>query len=162
MGHTLIENRNGLVAAAEATEAGNAAERQVAVRMVDRAVKPLPERSGEEKMTLGADTIYQEETFIEDLRQRAIAPHIREYTRGENNMAKNSLTETERADERRTISQKKRKLVEKVFGWAKVDSILRQVKVRGLARVDWFYRFAMAAYNLMRLRRLIPIQAPAC
>jgi transposase len=162
MGHTLIENRNGLAVAAEATEAGNAAERQAAVRMVDRAVKPPQERAPDEKMTLGADTLYQEETFIEDLRKRAIAPHVSEYTQGVNNMAKNSLTEAERADERRTISQKKRKLVEKVFGWAKVDSVLRQVKVRGLARVDWFYRFAMAAYNLMRLRRLIPIEALVC
>ena len=77
------------------------------------------------------------------------------------NLAKNNLTEAERGDERRSISQRKRKLVEKVFGWAKVDSVLRQVKVRGLKRVDWFYRFAMAAYNFMRLRRLIPIQPAA-
>ena len=67
----------------------------------------------------------------------------------------------ERGDERRSISQRKRKLVEKVFGWAKGDSVLRQVKVRGLKRVDWFYRFAMAAYNIMRLRRRIPIQPAA-
>jgi hypothetical protein len=60
-----------------------------------------------------------------------------------------------------TISQKKRKLIEKVFGWAKLDSVLRQVKVRGLKRVDWFYRLTMAAYNLMRMRRLIPIQPAA-
>jgi hypothetical protein len=53
-------------------------------------------------------------------------------------------------------------LIEKVFGWAKLDSVLRQVKVRGLKRVDWFYRLTMAAYNLMRLRRLIPIEALAC
>ena len=161
LGHTLIENRNGLVVAAEATEAGNAAEREAAVRMIDRAVKPKEDRATGKAMTLGADTLYQEEKFIEDLRQREIAPHVSEYTQGVNNLAKNSLTEAERADERRTISQKKRKLVEKVFGWAKVDSVLKQVKVRGLKRVDWFYRFAMAAYNIVRLRRLIPIQIAA-
>jgi hypothetical protein len=66
-----------------------------------------------------------------------------------------------KADPRRAISQKKRKLVEKVFGWAKLDSVLRQVKVRGLKRVDWFYRLTMAAYNLLRIRRLIPIEAAA-
>ncbi len=161
MGHTLIENRNGLAVAAEATEAGNASEREAAVRMLDRAVKPKAERLVDEAMTLGTDTLYQQQKFIGDLRQRGIAPHVSEYTQGVNNMAKNSLTEAERADTRRTISQKKRKLVEKVFGWAKLDSVLRQVKVRGLARVDWFYRFAMAAYNLMRLRRLIPIEPAA-
>ena len=71
------------------------------------------------------------------------------------------MSEAERADQRRAISQKKRKLIEKVFGWAKLDSVLRQVKVRGLKRVDWFYRLTMAAYNLMRMRRLIPIQPAA-
>jgi transposase len=162
MGHTVIENRNGLAVAAEATEAGNAAERQAAVRMLDRTVAPQQERKPELEVTLGADTLYQEAKFIDDLRRRGIAPHVSEYTQGANNMAKNSLTEAERADQRRTISQKKRRLVEKVFGWAKLDSLLRQVKVRGVTRVDWFYRLAMSAYNLMRLRRLIPIEPAAC
>jgi hypothetical protein len=71
------------------------------------------------------------------------------------------LSEAEQADRRRAISQKKRKLIEKVFGWAKLDSVLRQVKVRSLKRTDWFYRLTMAAYNLMRLRRLIPAAAAA-
>lgn len=71
------------------------------------------------------------------------------------------MSEAEQADRRRAISQKKRKLIEKVFGWAKLDSVLRQVKVRSLKRTDWFYRLTMAAYNLMRLRRLIPAAAAA-
>jgi hypothetical protein len=161
MGHTLIENRNGLAVAAEATEAGNAAEREAAVRMLDRTVAPKPERDAQLEITLGADTLYQEEKFIEALRAREVAPHVSEYTQESSNLGKNSLSEAERADPRRTISQKKRKLIEKVFGWAKLDSVLRQVKVRGLQRVDWFYRLIMAAYNLMRMRRLIPIEAPA-
>ena len=157
----MIENRNGLAVAAEATEAGNAAEREAALRLLDRAVKTKSERAPELEITLGADTLYQEEKFVAALRERAIAPHVSEYTKGEQNMAKNSLTEEERADQRRSISQKKRKLIEKVFGWAKLDSVLRQVKVRGLKRVDWFYRLTMAAYNLMRMRRLIPIEVSA-
>jgi hypothetical protein len=161
MGHTLIENRNGLAVAAEASEAGNAAERAAALRMLDRTVAPKQERDPELEITLGADTLYQEEKFIGELRQREVAPHVSEYTQESSNLGKNSLSETERADRRRPISQKKRKLIEKVFGWAKLDSVLRQVKVRGLQRVDWFYRLAMAAYNLMRLRRLIPIAAAA-
>ena len=40
-------------------------------------------------------------------------------------------------------------------------SILRQVKVRGLDRVDWFYRLTLVGYNLVRMRRLIPIAAAA-
>ena len=159
-GHALIENRNGLVVAAEATQAATVAEREAAIRLIDTAVTPKDERAPEADLTLGADTQYQEQKFIEALRQREIAPHVSEYTAGQN-MARNSLTEAERNDPRRAISQRKRKLVEKVFGWGKADSILRQVKVRGLDRVDWFYRLTIVAYNLVRMRRLIPIQAAA-
>jgi hypothetical protein len=161
MGHALMENRNGLVVAAQATEAGNAAERASALAMLDRTVAPQPERGAELEITLGADTLYQEETLIEGLRQRAVAPHVSEYTQQSSNLGKNSLSEEERADPRRTISQKKRKLIERAFGWAKLTAMLRQVKLRGRARVDWIYRLAMVGYNLVRMRKLIPIQAPA-
>jgi hypothetical protein len=43
-----------------------------------------------------------------------------------------------------------------VFGWLKTVAGLRKVKHRGTARVDWIVTFACAAYNLVRLRRLIP------
>ena len=88
-----------------------------------------------------------------------MAPHVSEYEKG--NLGKNSLTDEERGDERRAISQRKRKLIERVFGWSKLDRPLRQVKLRGLQRVDWFYRLAITAYNLVRMRRLISIQAVA-
>jgi len=147
--------------AAQASEAGNAAERGSALAMLDLTLAQQQERDPDLEITLGTDTLYQEEKFIEDLRQRAVAPHVSEYTQESSNLGKNSLTEAERADPRRRISQKKRKLIEKVFGCAKLDSVLRQVKVRGLKRVDWFSRRTMAAYNLMRMRRLIPIQPAA-
>ena len=57
------------------------------------------------------------------------------------------------------MNQRKRKLIERVFGWSKLDRGLRQVKLRGLKRVDWFYRLVVTAYNLMRMRRLIPMEA---
>ena len=71
------------------------------------------------------------------------------------------MTEAERSDARRTISQRKRKLIERVFGWSKLDRPLRQVKLRGLDRVNWFYRMTVVAHNLVRMRRLIPIEALA-
>jgi hypothetical protein len=46
---------------------------------------------------------------------------------------------------------------ERVFGWAKRDRPLQQIKLRGLKRVDGFYRWVVTAYNLMRMGRLIPI-----
>jgi transposase len=160
-GHALMENRNGLVVAAEATVAATVAERDAAVRMLDQTVAPKDKRSPEQKITLGADTQYQDEKFVQDLRDRHVAPHLSEYTQG-GNMGKNSLTDEERADARRAISQRKRKLIEKVFGWSKLDRPLRQVKLRGFERVDWFYRLTIVGYNLVRMRKLIPIPAPAC
>jgi len=156
-----MENRNGLVVAAEATLAGNASEREAAVSMLDRTLPPKEERTAEQEITVGADTLYQDSQFVQDLRHRGVAPHVSEYKQQSSNLGKNSLSAEERADPRRSISQRKRKLIERVFGWAKVDSVLRQVKLRGLARVDWFYRLTMAAHNLVRMRKLIPIQQVA-
>jgi len=72
-------------------------------------------------------------------------------------LGKNVPNEQERADPRRSISQRKRKLIERVFGWAKLDRPLQQIKLRGLKRVDRFYRVVVSAYNLMRLGKLLPI-----
>ncbi len=159
-GHALMENRNGLVVAAQASLAATAAERIVGLELLDRVVPAVDKRKPGQEITLGADTLYQEKPFIQDLRDRKVAPHVSEYTKGRN-MAKNSLTEQERNDQRLSISQKKRKLIERVFGWSKLDRSLRQVKLRGLDRVDWFYRLAITAHNLTRMRRLIPVQTLA-
>jgi len=158
-GHALTENRNGLVVAAEATQAATVAEREAALRMLDRTVAPKEKRSPKQKITLGADTQYQEEGFVQGLRDREVAPHVSEYVKG--NLEKNSLTVEERQDARRTISQRKRKLIERGFGWSKLDRPLHQVKLRGLDRVDWFYRLTITTYNLVRMRRLIPVEALA-
>lgn len=155
-GHALIENRNGLVVAAEASQAATVAEREAALRLLDRTVGARDRRAAENKITVGADTQYQEAEFIQGLRDRQVAPHVSEYTKG--NLGKNSLNEQERADQRRPISQRKRKLIERVFGWAKLTGPIRQVKLRGLKRVDWFYRLAIVGYNLVRMRRLIAIE----
>ena len=117
------------------------------------------QQRGEGKITLGADTQYQEERFIQALRDRGVAPHVSEYAPG--NRGKNALSDGERSDARRSISQRRRKLIERVFGWSKLDRPMRQVKLRGLKRVDWFYRLTITAYNLVRMRKLIPIQAMA-
>jgi len=158
LGHVLMENRKGLIVAAEASLSSNAAERHVALKMLDR-VLPSKWKRLDKKITLGADTSYQEEQFIQALRERRIAPHISQYVRG--NLDKNCLTKRECNDKRRAISHNKRRLIEKSFGWGKSDRVLRQVKLRGLNRVDWLHRLTMAAYNLTRMSRLIPVPAAA-
>ena len=155
-GHAVIENRNGLVVGAEASQSATNAEREVSLNLLNQVVVPAQQRKADQQVTVGADTQYQDGTFIEA--QRQIAPHVSEYEKG-NNRGKNSLHEAERADPRKPISQQKRTMIERVFGWAKLDRPLRQVKVRRLKRVDWFFRLDLAAYNLVRMRRLIPFTA---
>jgi transposase len=158
-GHALTENRNGLVVAAEATLSAADAEVAAALTLLDRTIPAAGQRQAQQEITLGADTGYQEKEFLNALRKREVAPHVSEYVKG--NLGRNSLTEAERGDERRTISQRKRKLIERVFGWSKLDRPLRQIKLRGLDRVDWFYRLTIVAHNLVRMRRLIPVESLA-
>jgi len=149
LGHVITENRNGLVVAAMATEAGNAAERHAALKMLKRLKRG-------KRMTLGADKSYQEQRFVSTLRSQKVRPHVAEYA--PNPKWPSWLTESERSDPGLAVSQKKRKLVEKVFGWIKQDR-LRQTKLRGLRRVDWLFQLAAGAHNLLRVSKLIPIQA---
>ena len=159
-GHALMENRNGLVVAAEASLSAADAEVDAALKLLDRTLPALEQRKAEQEITLGADTGYQEKGFLNGLRKREVAPHVSEYVKG--NLGRNSLTDAERGDQRCSISQRKRKLIERVFGWSKLDRPLRQIKLRGLKRVDWFYRLTIAAYNLVRMRRLISVETVAC
>lgn len=155
LGHLITENRNGLVMAALATPCATSAEREAALAMLDQWGRS-PGRVDQHTaaITLGADKLYQEKEFIAGLRERKVIPHVAEYE--PNPKWPNWLTEQERCDPGYAISQKKRKLVEKVFGWAKLNSILRQVKVRGVKKVNWLFRLLATAANLLRLVKLIP------
>ena len=155
LGHVLMENRNGLVTAALATQSSTSAEREAALAMLDqRGRSPGQVNEQTRLITLGADKLYQEKEFITGLRERRVIPHVAEYE--PNPHWPNWLSEQERQDPGYAISQRKRKLIEKVFGWAKLDSILRQVKVRGVKKVNWLFRLLATAANLVRLVKLIP------
>jgi transposase len=148
MGHALMENRHGLVVQAGATEANGTAERKAALRMIDGHA---PGTSNQ--LTLGADKAYDAREFVAGLRQRCVTPHVAQ-------KAKSSAI-----DGRTTrhagyaVSARKRKLVEEAFGWAKTIAGCAKVKVRGLARVGFHFTLAMAAYNLIRLPKLIAVAA---
>lgn len=147
LGHVITENRNGLVVQALATQASTTAEREAALVMLDQ------HKLRAERITLGADKGYQQERFIESLRKRRVVPHVAEYEPA--GQWHNSLTEAERNDPGFAISQTKRKLVEKVFGWSKLDRALRQIKMRGLKRVGWMFQLVATAHNLRRMQKLL-------
>ena len=146
LGHVITENRNGLVVEAMVSEAGQRAEREAALRMLPR-VRRRP------WATLGADKAYQEEQFIAGLREQNMIPHVAEYTPSKH--WPNWLRPQEREHPGFARSQQKRKLVEQVFGWIKASAGMRRTKLRGRRRVDWMFRLAATAYNLVRMRSLL-------
>ena len=152
LGHVITENRNGLIVAATATQSGTAEERHAAIRLLKRLKRSR-------RITVGADKSYQEKGFVSALREAGAEPHVAQYK--PNAKWANWLTEAEQNSAGYALSQKKRKLVEKSFGWMKQDRPVRQVKLRGLRRVDWLFNFCAAAHDLLRMSRLIPIPAAA-
>jgi transposase len=149
LGHALIENRNGLIAAAMVTQADGYAEREAALLMLaDR------QEGRSRRITVGADKAYDDRQFVQAARKLRVTPHI----------AKNDHGRRSNMDGRTTrhagyaISLSCRWLVEKSFGWLKQTGPVRQVKVRGLHKVDWVFVFSCAAHNLLRLPSLIAQQ----
>lgn len=147
MGHVLTENRNGLMVDTRLTEANGTARREAALEM-------LAELPGEARKTVGADKAYDTESFVEGCRDFKITPHE----------AQNTSDRSSRIDERTTrhtgyqLSQFARKLIETVIGDFRQHGILRQVKLRGLAKVEFLLTLAATVINLRRLPRLLAIQ----
>jgi transposase len=142
-GHVLMENRNGLVVQAQATQATGTAEREAAVEMID-------ELEGQQRITVGGDKNYDTQEYVEKLRERNATPHV-----AQNNQGRRSAIDgrtTRHAGYR--ISQRKRKRVEEIFGWMKTVGPLRKLRYRGLQLVNWMFTFVAAAYNLVRIRNL--------
>ena len=156
LGHLVMENRSGLVMKPCVTEAGTRQERDAALQMLRELLEQIraKRKAGEAggTITVGGDKGYQEQDFIEGLRKLSITPHIAEYEK----KRRNWLTVRERTDQGFRISQTKRKLVEKIFGWMKVVAGLRQIKFRGRRRVHWIWSLGAAAFNLMRMTKLMP------
>ena len=142
-GHVLIENRNGLVVDTRLTQATGTAE-------VDAALSMLGSLPGEHRATAGGDRGYDQRRFVEGCRSLHVTPHV----------AQNTTNRRSRIDARTTrhsgyeISQRRRKIVEEVFGWMKTVGLQRKLRHRGKARVGWMFTFTAAAYNLVRIRNL--------
>jgi transposase len=140
-GHVLMENRNGIAVNGCVTQASGRAEPQAAIAMVEA----IPSWH---RITLGADKGYDSKQFVEELRDHQVTPHL-------------ACKPTTIIDARTTrhrgylLSQQKRKRIEEIFGWLKTVGGLRKTRHRGVARVGWMFRFALAAYNLLRMRNLL-------
>ena len=151
LGHALVENRNGLIAAAMATQADGFAEREAALRMLADQQEGRSRR-----ITVGADKAFDAKDFVEAARSLKVTPHITKNDKGRrSNMDGRTTRHPGYA-----ISLSCRWLVEKPFGWLKQTAGLGQVKLRRLHKVDFLFVFGCATHNLMRLPRLLAQQQP--
>jgi len=140
-----MENRAGLLVDAALTEADGHAERVTALHMIE------PHADRPNKITLGGDKHFDSADFVNELRSMNVTPHV----------AQNTSNRRSAIDGRTTrhpgyaISQRVRKRIEEAFGWIKTVAGQRKTRFRGVARVGFAFTFAAAAYNLVRLPKLL-------
>lgn len=153
MGHALMENRHGLAVGGGISQATGTAERQTALALIDSRGR------ARHRITLGADKAYDVTQFVHDLRDRSVTPHIAI----DGHLSKTGKARKTAIDGRTTrhagydISQRCRKRIEEVFGWIKSSAGLAKVKLRGRDRVNAAFTLALAAYNLIRLPKLLAV-----
>ena len=133
LGHVLLDNREGLVANVWATHATGTAERDAAALLLEASAPP--------GSTVGADKGYDVASFVAAVRARAVTPHVAQKVRWS---AIDGRT-TRHAGYH--VSQRKRKLVEQVFGWMKTVGGLRKLRHRGVALVNWQLTFAAGLHG---------------
>lgn len=146
-GHTVMENRHRLIVAAKASHAlGPAAE-------WDSAVELLSTLPGARRKTVGADKGYDTARFVERCRELRLTAHVARKLKG------SALDARTTRHTGYAVSQLKRKRIEEPFGWAKLIGPLRQVKQRGLPRVNALFQFAMLGWNPVRMRNILALNS---
>jgi hypothetical protein len=145
MGHALMENQHGLIVGAVATRASGHAERLSA----QHPIEPHVDRA--QRVTVGDDKGFDTRGFVAEMREINVTPRV----------AQNDNDRRSAIDGRTTrhlgyaVSLCIRKRVEEAFGWAKAVAGLRKARHHGLPKIDCQWILAMAAYNLIRLSKLL-------
>src|SRR5690606_4935873 len=142
MGHILTENRNGMIVEAQVTEAATRQEWEAGGTM-------LASQGTRPGMTVGADKGYDTSAFVDACRALKITPHVAA------KIANSNLDGRTTSTIGYQISQTKRKRIEECFGWMKDIGLMRKLRHRGRAKIDWIFRFTAAAYNITRMKALV-------
>jgi hypothetical protein len=143
-GNALMENRSGLLVDFRIEAATGTAERDAALTMLEAL-------RGEHRLTLGADRGYDTKDFVDACRDLGATPHI----------AQNTSKRRSAVDARTTrhpgyeVSQRVRRCIESIFGWMKTTGAFDRTPFRGIARTQLAAHFVGAAYNLLRMARLL-------
>ncbi len=163
MGHTLGENRHGLIVAVAVTEANGTAERSAALEMLDE----LKATHGVQPKTLGADKGYDDGEFFRDVETRQIEPHVPlvkepcdpetvTHTKRKPGIEARQRMKARMLSEGYWLSQKCRKKIEEGYGWLKEIAGLDRSRVVGRWKIQQLLDVGAAAFNLVRLRKLKP------
>lgn len=145
IGHALMENRNALFVDACLTKADGHAERVAALHMIE------PRADHPRRITLAADKGYDAEDFVNELRSMRVTPHVAQNVSGRSSAIDGRTTRHDGYG----LSQRIRKRIEEGFGWIKTIAGQEKTKFRGCDRVGFAFTFAAAAYNLVRLPKLL-------
>ena len=140
-----MENRNGLLVDLRIEDATGTAERDVALAMVE---DNLP---GGKRITLGADKGYDTWDFVDTCRELNVTPHVAQNDSGRRRSNIDARTTRYPGY---TVSQRIRKRVEEIFGWAKTVGGLRRTRFKGKQKTQFTAHLVGATYNLLRISRL--------
>lgn len=146
--NALTENRHGLLVDIRADIVTGTIERDAAINLLDKNFEHC------RRITLAADKAYDTQGFVDALRDRRITPHVAQNTqRGRRCSAIDQRT-TRHPGYR--VSIIRRRMIEAVFGWLKQPGRYRRARHRGVDRVGWFVKLVGAAFNLVKMNKLLP------
>jgi IS5 family transposase len=147
-----MENRHGLVADGLVAPATGGAERQTAPQMLQRHRG----RGGRRGWTVGADKAYDTRDFVEGCRGVQVTPQVAQNITSRRASRIDGRTVNHRDD---AVGQRRRKCVGEIFGWMKTVGGGRKLRYIGVERNRLWAEFTIAAYNLLRLAKLLPVTA---
>lgn len=148
LGHVLMEHRSGMIVRATVTAADGHGERDAALMLVSDV-------AGRERITVAGDKAYDTRDVVTGFRALGATPHVAQHTTNRRSAIDGRTTRHAGY----AVSQQKRKLVEQAFGWMKTIGGLRKLHHRGAELVTWVFMFTAAAYNIVRMRRLLAAAA---
>ena len=148
--HSLMENRNGLLVDLAVREANGRAEREAAIEMIDESVP------GTKRITVGADKAYDTRDFVAACRDRNVTPHV---AKNEHSRRSSAIDDRTAGTPGYAVSQRLRKRVEEIFGWMKTVGNFRRTRLKGRIRTQFAAYFVGAAYNLIRMAKLLEVAA---
>ena len=143
--HVLMDNRHGIAVNSCVSEATTGAERKAAIDMLRRT-----RRKGG-RATVAADKGFDDRKFVADARKLGVTPHVAQFERRTSSVDRRTTRHVGY-----TQSLNRRPRIEQIFSWLKNVAMLRKTRHRGHRKIEWLMNLALSAYNLIRMRKLVP------